>query len=234
MITLPSDEEIISMTEFPYLEGTCIEYKKSIKDKFKIEATLCAFLNTDGGYLICGIFDDRKINWLELEEKEIDYFLAKIDSLTSNRVIRLSNGDAIHHDAIKARVVKNKENKYIIILSANRKSGFTYTYQGNIIYRLNVSNFYSTSVPTYTVAEVSLMKQQLTAELKKVYEPEIKKSSKIILRLEKTNIMLERSFAKKEKEYIDILFEKILAEKEAKEKEMMTSVCSIFWFLCGC
>lgn len=234
MITLPSDEEIISMTEFPYSEGTCLEYKKSIKDKFKIEATLCAFLNTEGGYLICGIYDDRKLNWLDLEEKEVDYFLAKIDSLTSNRVIRLSNGDAIHHESIKARVIKNKENKYLIILIAKRIPGNVYTYQGNIIYRLNVSNFYSTSVPTYTVAEVSLMKQQLTSELKKTYEPEIKRCMKTILRLEKSHLLLERSFAKKEKEFNELLFEKILAEKKAKEKEMEKSVCSIFWFLCGC
>lgn len=234
MIKLPSDEEIIEMTEFPYLEGTCMEYKKSIKDKFKIEATLCAFLNTEGGHLICGIFDDRKINWLDIKEKEIDYFLAKIDSLTSNRVIRLSNGDPLNHDAIKARVVKNKENKYIIILTANRIPGNVYTYQGNIIYRLNVSNFYSTSVPSYTVAEVSLIKQQLTSELKKIYEPEIRRQTKTIFRLEKMHLSLERSYAKKEKEYNDLLFEKILAEKEAKEKELEKSICGIFWFLCGC
>lgn len=222
MITLPTDEEFQTMTELPYYEGKTLEYKQSTKDKFKNEATICAFLNTEGGHLICGVYDNRKLNWMDMSEKEIDLFLGKIDTIISNRTVRYHNGDPLHYDAIKTRVVRNSLNQCIIIITVFRKEGTLCTYQGNIIYRLNVSNFYSTSMMSYTSSEMDLVKRQIESKLKHEFEIEMKKCKKYTRKLEKTNILLEKACMKINADkmcYKDMLHERILKEKI--EAEMM-------------
>ncbi len=236
MITLPTDEEIISMKEFPFPESTCIEYKLSTAG-VKIETTLCAFLNTTGGHVICGVRDDRVICWMDMTEKQIDLFIARIDSVISGRIIRAENGSALPADAIKSRVVKNKEGKCIVILTAKPNDGVTYTYHGNSIYRLNVSNFYATSVVSYTASEVALMKEKVKEETTKHWQTILRSHVKTISKMEKTVRSFEYALEKTQEsrdEALSLLHKKILEEKFLKEKELNTSLFSkITGLICG-
>jgi hypothetical protein len=224
------------MSEIPYYEGKTLEYKKSVKDKFKIEATVCAFLNTEGGHLICGIHDSRKLNWMDMSEKEIDLFLGKIDSIISNRTVRYQNGDPLHYDAITTRVVRNSLNQCIIIISSFRKEGTLCTYQGNIIYRLNVSNFYSTSMMSYTSSEMDLVKKQIESKMTHEFGIEMKKCRKYMRKLEKTNILLEKACMKINADKVsfkDLLHERILKEKREAERIIENSKkCSFLSIFC--
>lgn len=244
MITIPSDSEFLSMRYFPHSEGPMLEFKKSTKGILKIEATLCAFLNTEGGHLICGVRDDRTLEWMDMEEKEIDLFLSRIDSIISNRIIRAINGDALPWNSIKSRVIKNTLGQYIIVLTAIRCVDTTYTYKGNRIYRLNVSNFYATSVSCYTESEVTLIKDQIRANSDEKWQIEMRKCLKNSAKLEKTLKQYEFAYSKmketieaKEKEIVcslDMLHKRILAEKEfAEEYLAKQKCCSLFYLLCG-
>lgn len=236
MIILPTDEEIISMKEFPFPESTCIEYKLSTAG-VKIETTLCAFLNTMGGHVICGVRDDRMICWMDMSEKQIDLFIARIDSIISARMIRAENGSALPANAIKSRVVKNKEGKCIVILTAKPNDGVTYTFHGNSIYRLNVSNFYATSVVSYTAPEVALIKEQVKSDTTKHWQSILRSHVKTISKMERTVRSYEYALSKTEEsrdDAVSLLHKKILEEKELKEKELnKTFVTKMSDLICG-
>ena len=236
MISLPSDEEIIAMKEFPFPESTCIEYKLSTAG-IKIETTLCAFLNTMGGHVVCGVRDDRMICWMDMTEKQIDLFIARIDSVISARMIRAENGSALPADSIKSRVVKNKDGHCIIILTAKPTEGVTYTYHGNSIYRLNVSNFYATSVVSYTAPEVALIKEQVKGDTTKHWQSILRSHVKTISKMERTVRSYEYSLSKTKEDRDQVyehLYKKILEEKELKEKEMnKTFLTKMNDLICG-
>jgi hypothetical protein len=176
-----------------------------------------------GGHVICGVQDDRTICWMDMTEKQIDLFIAKIDSIISARIIRAENGSALPTDAIKSRVVKNKEGKCIIILTAKPNEGVTYTYHGNSIYRLNVSNFYATSVVTYTSSEVALIKDKVKEETTKHWQSILRSHVKTIAKMEKATRSFEYCLSKTKEDRdnaVELLHKKILDEKAQKEKEL--------------
>jgi hypothetical protein len=238
MIRLPTEKEFKSMRHFPFMEGKCLEFKKSICDKLKIEATLCAFINTEGGHLICGVCDDRTLNWLNLEDKALDFFLTRIDSIISNRTIRADNGEPLPHDSITACVIRNDKNECIIVLTAKKRTNpdITYTYQGNVIYRLNVSNFYAAIRPSYTASDVYLIKQQVRADTMDEMEHALRSSAKKLQKMEKLNRDYIYSWSKYKESYEtihELLFMKILQEKKEAEEHLVRSKRScLFSLLC--
>ena len=109
MIPFPSLE---GLTTFPYPEGMQFEFKKtftsvnrSIKTKDKLYQTICAFLNTQGGYLIYGIDDEtREIHGVPTT-KELDAFLLKVDNIYHSNILMQEDGSPLVPGTIVATVV---------------------------------------------------------------------------------------------------------------------------------
>lgn len=217
----PFPNDIESIETFPIPEGKHYEFKQSIKSIDKLLATICAFLNSEGGYLIFGIVDNnRKICGLHLNSKQVDDFiLAYIDSIFQyRRIINQDTKEPVKPEAITTNVVKRIDNTYLIIVkTVSMDDNITFqTHDGEVFYRLNASNMRIRSEKVYLEEQVNnmLINQKKCIEkeysnLIKSFKLELKKQSKIISAFSESNKKLEK-----------IVYERIITEKEDTEKEM--------------
>ncbi len=230
---LPTDDELRRLEKFPFLEGHQFEYKQSLAPpKFqKMDETICAFLNSGGGYFIIGVEDlTLKMLWLDYTCKEIDKILLRVDDIFHRRTIHCDDGAAIDPDCVKARIVTKMvqdTKKYLVIVTAIPTQGKLYKCNDRVWYRLNASNFGLTDEKMYPAGHVYTMVNQAIHRTQECYTTFIKNQMKHIAKMEKRIAIAQT----KEASAMELLESKILMEKMAAEAQLRHQM-SWFRFLC--
>jgi predicted HTH transcriptional regulator len=235
---LPSDEELCKMEKFPYLEGYQFEYKQSLApSKFqKMDETICAFLNSGGGYFIIGVVDlTLKIQWVEYTCKEIDKILLRVDDIFHRRTIHC-DGEAVDPNCIQSKIVSKIVDgikKYLIIITVLPIPGKLYRCEDRIWYRLNASNFGLIDKKMYNAVQVNTMVTQAINRTQECYTAFVSNQMSTINKLEKRLAQAQ----KKESGAYELLEAKILQEKVAAETALRKEKHSSFFtmlFDCLC
>jgi predicted HTH transcriptional regulator len=239
----PSDEELMTMKVFPYLEGKQYEFKQAFtrlipldtmsddgiltteysncmpinqsvlltKTFERIEQTCCAFLNSDGGYIICGIRDkDREIVWLSIDDIEMDKILLRIDNIFHCKTIYTTDLEDIKPENIKTRIL-TKDGKYLIIISIEPSPGKKYRMHEYEWVRLNASNYANKREKFFRAKDVNGLIYYEQMKMAAKYNFAIEERDRKIKRLTRTlNLEMEESEL--------LIAQKILAEKKAAEE----------------
>lgn len=91
---------------YPLLEGQQIEFKQSLQHPasvLKMVDTICAFLNSAGGYFIVGVRDDGAV--CGVPRSVVDDLLLSVDRLFHERlIINSTTGEALQPSEVHARV----------------------------------------------------------------------------------------------------------------------------------
>ena len=159
---------------FAYLESDWLEFKQTINSCSinKIIETICAFLNRNGGYIIFGIDDERKIIGINNKSKEIDTFKLKLDDHIRSNSIVYNNNKNIQEPYMSIENIFNNLKKTFILIRIFPKNNFKYKLKsGLIVNRLNASNI------TMTIAD---NKHQCTTYINSLKEDNDKYKKKII------------------------------------------------------
>lgn len=212
--------------KFPYPEGTTIEFKQA--NTAKLADTLCAFLNTQGGYYIIGVRDDGVV--CGIDRKLLDARLCTVDSiLRGNCITHTETKESVTDRHITCTVIPldgMPADKFVLAICAKSDdSGDIWQRPNAIVRRLHASNWI---IPTD--------RQSLKAELDSlrcrnyVLEENIRKcvqetkAGQIAIGYEKDRVTREMSSLKESYDkLLKTLYDHILAEKEAKEKEMRSA-----------
>ena len=147
---------------FPQLESNTLEFKETFTNlsNDKIHATLCGFLNSQGGYLVFGVEDSGRIKGLRGAPKDFDAYMLRLDNIYHLNMITEENGDKLSPSCILSKVIQVTPEKKIIVTTARPDPGKKYrTRDGAMWYRLSASN--------YRVQDVSYAQElsRLTTEL---------------------------------------------------------------------
>ena len=129
--------------KFKYSESSWLEFKQSINSCSidKIMETICAFLNTEGGYIIIGINDQEKMVGIKSKPKEIDKFKLSIDNNIATNTIVYQDDKIISDKYIFITDIINKNKLKFLLLKILPQKGKNYKLMnGTIIHRLNASN----------------------------------------------------------------------------------------------
>ena len=127
---------------FPLPEGQQIEFKEN--NTIKMEATLCGFLNTAGGYFITGVSNDGIIRGIS--RQAVDSVLLKVDNiLRNNKILNTKTGNAAGVQEITTTVVRldgcaDKELFLIIVRAESVDESHVFQTESGVWYRLNASN----------------------------------------------------------------------------------------------
>ncbi len=247
----PTDEELMTMKTFPYLEGKQYEFKQAFtrlipcsdgstdftgqpinenilltKTFERIEQTCCAFLNGEGGYIICGIRDkDREMVWLQIDDIEMDKILLRIDNIFHCKSIYTTDLEDIVPENIKTRVLEKKDSvssgtgdqtprgRYLIILQIEPTPGKRYRMHDFEYVRLNASNYANKREKFYRAKDVNGLIYYEQMKMAAKYNFAIEQKDRKIQKLTRTlNLEMEGSEL--------LMAQKILAEKKRAEEQL--------------
>ncbi len=236
------------MEVFPYPEGKQFEYKNSLFIVNKVLPTICAFLNSEGGYMIFGIDDETlQITGLKATTKDVDVFiLENIDKMFHQKlIVSQSDFSGIYPRNITTRVMW-KGPKVIIVVTIIPDEGVSYQLNdGTVYYRANASNLKVRADRAFTEQHVSNLlhtqKKQISREYDMVIRTmtnESRRTNRYVQQLEKVMKTYGNEKDSLTKEVVELrstkdalqqaLFEKILADKKETEKRMAkVSLCDI-------
>lgn len=92
-------------------EGTRLEFKSTISSAYRIARTLTAFSNTSGGLLIVGVSDDKRINGIESEMREMQKIEKATDFLIDPTIEIAYEVVTFEHKRIIVIEVPESDNK---------------------------------------------------------------------------------------------------------------------------
>lgn len=228
MIAFP---DLTNTNYFPYPEGYQFEFKETASKLCteKLLGTICAFLNNEGGYFIVGICDNKKIVGVK-QNKDLDNFLQRVDSIYHDRMIVHDDGAEISFKTIKAWDISLKNGNILSVVQAIPESGKKYRlHTGETYYRLSASNYRLTNINnqiTVSQLELEAMIFNKTISIKREYDNYINKTKKEYDTLVNQVSVIEKKYEniknklEKEKESTQMLFDLILQQKKEKEKEL--------------
>ena len=199
---------------FKYAENDIFEYKENINILTfnKYIETICAFLNTNGGYLIFGIKDNLDLIGITNNQKDIDKFICMIDQIISNSMILQTKDNIITNLSsknIKARLLINNYNKKFIIIKVENDIDTKYQLQSGLMcHRLNASIYYEKNEKIYKQYEIDNITKLLT-------EKYIKENSKNIEIFKKNNHQMKNIIQNNE-----LLIQSLLYDKEIYKKHL--------------
>lgn len=101
-------------------EGQRVEFKSSMKNIDALGRVICGFLNTSGGYLICGVKENSDVPGVEVSSSS----LAKLEA-------RLHNG--ISPKALISIQIQELENKPVVVIEVAAGKDVPYSFQ-HVIY----------------------------------------------------------------------------------------------------
>lgn len=107
-------------------EGQRIEFKSSIKNVDVLGRIVCGFLNTTGGYLVCGIQEPGKITGLKLSEDIVAEIAHKLHGGVSPKSLV----------SIQAQVL---EGKAVLVIEVPAGKDVPYAFRGGIYLRVGDS-----------------------------------------------------------------------------------------------
>ena len=204
-------------TTVPLYESNQIEFKENSISFEKLKKTVCAFLNSIGGYIFIGISDDRRI--VGISDRLADRYSLFVDLLISGRsIVRLGGGDlTIKEVSTQIIEVTGGPEPLVLLLISVKPLSTESDYMwatGERYFRLNASNYCRRDEAIELVQlkeRVSLLKSdcgKLSSQLTTMMH-ELRKS------------MVSEAKATAEKNVlIDLLYERILTDKRKAEKEL--------------
>jgi predicted HTH transcriptional regulator len=205
-VTFPSDEELCTIRKFPFAESQNFEYKECLNISFKdkILATICAFLNGGGGYLILGVRDNLDICGIDLTPKELDCFLLKLDHIIHHSQIVTCDNENIPFKTIETRVVRLITNRVLILIKVTKLLDSSYKLSdGSVYYRLNCSNYKISSSKVYNQSQMWALIEKERSDVQSQH-------------IEFLNALREKLRVEHEK-YTELMKEKEMLEEENKK-----------------
>lgn len=175
---------------FKYSESNFFEFKSSICINNKISETICAFLNSRGGYMIFGIADDLKIDGIvNSTTKDIDNFILHIDNILHDNIIIGNHNNRIislNQENISVYKITNIYGKNIVVIKIIPSSMTSYQLKsGNVYYRLSASNKRERNTRFYSETEYKTMNTQTITKCNNQHAREIAKLKKFNFEKEK-------------------------------------------------
>lgn len=243
---------------FPNPEGQQFEFKETwgACTTSKMHETICAFLNSAGGYLMYGIQDSGKI--MGISRDEADKILLRADDVFhTSKIVNCMSGKCPPASAIRGSILRlcTKLNNrphpterflaIITITNSDHNQTFRMT-NGDIMIRLSASNFRSKSTTLSTFEELIRDNRALEAEKIKYYternifrkEFAVMEHSHRELSIRIKECMMDVAAARAETQSaLELLHARILAEKTAAEQAMMASTTPSSWipvWISGC
>ncbi len=148
--------------KFKFSESTMFEYKVSINQQTgfqKYLETICAFLNTKGGFLIFGINDNLNLSGLSMANSDIDKFILKIDNiLSTNQIIGRTNNNTttrLTPRNLSVESIVNSQKKKFLIIKAVPNPDISYQLDnGKKYFRLGASNLFDKEERFYKQADL--------------------------------------------------------------------------------
>jgi hypothetical protein len=243
--TLPHSPLFIG-ERFPWPEGQQFEFKETwgACTTSKMHETICAFLNSAGGYLIYGIQDSGKL--LGISREEADKILLRADDIYhTKKIVHIETGKELTPSCVRGSIVrlcttlhtatgiqKPKPTERFLAILTIRSLDHNNTYRmicGDIIIRLSASNFRSKSTTLSTYEEIIRENRHLEAEKTKYYHERnrfrkefmIMESSHRELSIRLKESMVDISAARMEAQVaLDLLHTRILADKADAERRL--------------
>lgn len=213
-------------TYFPLPESSTLEFKQSLNSCSleKIYETLCAFLNTNGGSIIFGVSDNRRIRPMPIN-KDMDKEILKIDSIFRSRTIITTEGQSLNPENIKCSILKMAQKDLtemgLLVVTATATPNTKYCMKnGTQWYRLSASNcrmIYDRE--NYTINDVNRMVEDKTSyyrEKMKILKTDFEKVVEAAKNIETMNESLKN--VEKDMEVVkSMLHTLILKQKEETE-----------------
>ena len=237
---------------FPTPEGLQLEFKETwgACTTSKMHETICAFLNSAGGYLMYGVQDSGKI--MGISRDEADKILLRADDIFhTKKILDCETGKEPPTSAIRGSIlrlctiIQNKPHpteRFLAMLSV-RNSDHNVTYRmgnGDIMIRLSASNYRSKSTTMSSYEEIIQDNRVLEAEKTKYYternryrkEFMVMESSHRELSVKIKDCLLDVAAARAEAHAaVELLHARILSEKKEAERRLVVSAAtpSISW-----
>lgn len=238
-------------TIFPLPESSWIEFKSGFGTPIeKIYATLCGFLNGDGGYLIIGVQDKtRSILGIQTSKIE-DNFRLSIDNIYHLRKIVTTNDESLTPENIKIKYIECANNKKILVITAKPTLNKKYKINNEMWYRLSASNYkmINDTNNLYSQEKVNQLLKSERDKSKHLLQSERDKLNHKIIKIQESFEEMVGGAKQMEKNMIEaqkrlkemetIVFSSILLEKEQteelleKQKEERKSWWSYLMCLC--
>lgn len=230
---LPEFPTTLQDGRFPFPEGQQWEFKAGTVDRIKLYKTICAMLNSTGGYIVIGITDDLTICGVQYEAKKFDQFALHIDDIWHCSMIVKDSGERIAPNSVRIERKILAEKSIIVITvkpdtESASKTPVNYKLKtGEFWVRLSASNYCvseSQLLEPHNVNQMIRQREELAREKerKAAFEKEMqmKKSYTNMLRSFQKEIALRRE---EESRAVQLLFKKILEEKLRVEKQILAA-----------
>jgi predicted HTH transcriptional regulator len=101
-------------------ENGMLDFKQKITSKEKIAKTLCAFANSDGGYIIIGISDKKIITGIDVEEERYMVESAN-EEFCIPRVEIILDEIRVYND--KTIIEENENEKLLLLVEVKKTHG---------------------------------------------------------------------------------------------------------------
>jgi predicted HTH transcriptional regulator len=139
----PSLPDISTLTKFTLPESNWLEYKAAATACMlnKIPATICAMLNSDGGYIVVGVEDDN-LQILGLGVKEYDRLALYVDNIYRSGAVLTEEGKTLPLNTLKVFSLTAANSKRVAVIQITPDEDKKYKLKNNeMYYRLSASNF---------------------------------------------------------------------------------------------
>jgi predicted HTH transcriptional regulator len=228
----PTNDELLNMNAFPYPEGYQWEYKENIPKSIELTATVCALLNTRGGYIVIGI-RDKDLAICGIPEtstlKHIDNFLLVCDDIYHQGLVIQEDGSRLKQATITAELRTLADGRRLIVIRVTPEVGMKYArHCGKIYIRLAASNYLMRSSRYYTENEFLTHEVSIRRHVMKEYKELVNDLYNDINTGYDKEKQLKRVVESTEK----LLYQKILEEKRHAEKKIQEGKWSINILTC--
>lgn len=222
----PFPADIYNLSTFPSYENTYFEFKRNLQTYDSLTKAICGMLNRKGGYIIFGVDDEtHRICGVIQDPKFIDDFSQYIDKITGNRLIITMDNKPLDPDNIVIQYVPHRVGLLVVLHITPIKEVQYKMIDGSIYVRLNSSTWnFSRDEQLYRKWEIDRIIASKLSNLTKIHSI----AEKRIMNLHWNCQVLDEEKASLQRH----LFDKILREKEAAEKELACAKRSglCYWF----
>lgn len=195
----------------------------------KTYQTLCAFLNSNGGYMVFGVTDSGVIRGVQ--RKRVDELLLRLDCITYNKLLidtETLAPPSICDISTRVELVATEPHELYIVIVRAFNPNPSHTFQlasGETYIRLNASNFKTMSGRPTNIDGIYEENLRLSAETARLRETtwQIEKSHKKLLDQMKEQSMQLKNLQMVADDCQRLLTEKILREKVAAEWQMKSA-----------
>lgn len=227
---------------FKFSESTMFEYKAAINQQSgfqKYLETICAFLNTKGGFLIFGINDNLDLSGLNITNSDIDKFILKIDNiLSTNQIIGRTNNNKITRLTPKnlsvESIINSSKNKFLIIKVVPSPDISYQLDNGKKYFRLGASNLFDKEEKFYKQTDFDNAIRNAEKKYKiennnniKMFQKNVEKNQEEIKKLKENNTYLTNQLRNYEAE-----IESLRNFKDEQSNLLNSSTNKSFFNLC--